>query len=700
MDNLRGEAFLDNIYQDLHMSDEVMHTFKNKDSKKEKIHRYMERLERINQKASKREIDIINLKYLYHKKYVIKEKDLPSDISNEEKKKIIKNQEDSLDEWIDFLVDKNTSLPTWAKYWAFQGMLKIGTYDEENDTYQKRSKKTTKRFIEADSEIITRCIDIISKFIDTNTIDDTELEKLIKSGSFPKLYTSLIKNKRKKVINKSGFDGIWITYHYETEKDVRRKKEEGITPEFVKLYNSLQGQNTHWCTAGSRSMAMEQVCGNRSAYLGGNFYVYYTKDDNGEYKVPRIAIRMNQNDIGEIKGVADESLNVEEGFEEIIENKLKTLKDINEDILAENMKKIDNMRKLTLLNQKNRRKEPFTKEDIAFLYEIYDRIETFGGSKDGRIKKIISTRNIQNDYDSLKDRQDQVAFIISAYYDKVPTLTLKDKKYIIRSIKHNPIALKYMDESLKNDRDIVLAAVKGSSYVLNYVDRKFKKDKEIILEAVKQGTYDVANLDENLRKDKEIMIEAIKLDVYNIIYADECLKKDKDLVLLAVKKDGMMLACADGSLKKDREVVLVAINNNPFSLKYADKRLKKDKNIVLKAVSLNGLVLEEVDYDLLKDEDVVLAAVKENGWAIEEADSSLTENPQFLLKAIRENSEVFVHIADRFKKDEGFILEALEQNPKVLKYIIEWTNKSIVNDQTFIQKLEEFTQIDNNKYKR
>lgn len=699
MDSLRGEAFLDNIYQNLHMSDEVMHTAKNKDSKKEKIHRYMDRLERINQKASNRQNDINNLKYLYHKRYVIKEKDLPLNINKEEKKKIIKNQEESLDEWIDFLVDKNTPFATWAKYWAFQGMLKIGTYDEANDVYQKRSNKTTKRFIEADPEMITKCIDMISKYVDTNTIDDKELEKLIKSGSFQKLYTSLIKNKRKKLINKSGVDGRWITYHYETEKDVRRKKEEGITPEFVKLYNSLQGQNTHWCTAGSRSMAMEQVCGNRSVYLGGNFYVYYTKDNNGEYKIPRIAIRMNQNDIGEIKGVADESQNVEEGFEEIIAAKLRTLKGIDEDNLAENMKKIENMRKITLLNQKNKRKESFTKEDIAFLYEIYERIEAFGGSKDGRIKKIISTRNIQNDYETLKDRQDQVAFIISAYYEKISTLSLKDKKYIIKSIRHNPIALKHMDDSLKNDRDIVLAAVKGSSYVLIYVDKKFKKDKEIMLEAVKQGTYNIANLDEILRKDKDIMLEAVKLDAYNLIYADDSLKKVKEIVLVAVKKDGMMLACADDSLKKDREVVLAAIKSNPFSIKYVDKNMKEYKNIVLIAVSINGLVLGELDDDLIKDENIVLTAVKENGWALEEADISLTEDSEFLLKAIKENGEVFVHIDDNYKKDEDFVLEVLQENPKALKYILEWADKSLLNNLSFLQKLEVLASKDNNKHR-
>ena len=56
------------------------------------------------------------------------------------------------------------------------------------------------------------------------------------------------------------------------------------------LVESLKGYNTGWCTAGE-STAKTQL-------QGGDFYVYYTLDENDEYKVPRIAIRMENNQIG------------------------------------------------------------------------------------------------------------------------------------------------------------------------------------------------------------------------------------------------------------------------------------------------------------------------------------------------------------------------------------------------------------------
>lgn len=44
MKDYSGESFLNHLYQDLHMSDEVMHTANPSDSKDEKLRKYLERL--------------------------------------------------------------------------------------------------------------------------------------------------------------------------------------------------------------------------------------------------------------------------------------------------------------------------------------------------------------------------------------------------------------------------------------------------------------------------------------------------------------------------------------------------------------------------------------------------------------------------------------------------------------------------------
>ena len=72
----QGESFLNRLYQDLHMSDEVMHTALSSDSKNEKIRKYLERLNRVEVLARSRDLHGIQLlKELYYQKYIIKKEE-------------------------------------------------------------------------------------------------------------------------------------------------------------------------------------------------------------------------------------------------------------------------------------------------------------------------------------------------------------------------------------------------------------------------------------------------------------------------------------------------------------------------------------------------------------------------------------------------------------------------------------------------
>ena len=136
-----GERFLDVLYTQLYKSEEVEHTKESKDTKEESIKRYMDRLEYIHSKANtQNKKDLI--KKLYFDKYVIKKENLPFYIDDTNKEGIIESQKKSLSTWIDYLTDKNAIYPMWAKYWVFQQMLKMGTYDEVNGKYTKRTKNT------------------------------------------------------------------------------------------------------------------------------------------------------------------------------------------------------------------------------------------------------------------------------------------------------------------------------------------------------------------------------------------------------------------------------------------------------------------------------------------------------------------------------------------------------------------------------
>ena len=77
MNNRSGIEFLTKIYNDLQNEEIVKHTSSPSDNKYEAIEKYMDRLERITERAYQNENDINLLKRLYHDKYVIKEENVP-----------------------------------------------------------------------------------------------------------------------------------------------------------------------------------------------------------------------------------------------------------------------------------------------------------------------------------------------------------------------------------------------------------------------------------------------------------------------------------------------------------------------------------------------------------------------------------------------------------------------------------------------
>ncbi len=182
-----GEKFLDRIFKDIYLSDEVQHTSLKSDRKEEAIRKYMERLERIHKKANitgRKEL----IKQLYFNKYVIKKENLPVYISDHDKEIIIENQKKTLESWINYLTDENARYPMWLKYWAFQGMLKMGTRDDARGIYQRRSDKTIAPFIDTNAAIIADCIQNMQEYVNGRHSGNEEIDVSLQSGSFKKLY--------------------------------------------------------------------------------------------------------------------------------------------------------------------------------------------------------------------------------------------------------------------------------------------------------------------------------------------------------------------------------------------------------------------------------------------------------------------------------------------------------------------------------
>lgn len=388
-----GEEYLNKKYKELFFSDIVESIKDRGDTRDEALKKYLKLLEKThnNVYSSKRENDRNLLKKLYYSKYLIKKENITDNYWNfinkqyinetgqalNEKLKqerfeiIINDQKSSLDVWIDYLSCENTKkYPMWAKYWAFQGMLNIGAYDSKNKSYKRRTKNTVAPFIELNYEVLDKCIEYMIKYIEENEILEKDLENIITTGNFFNLYIVLLTKFKEKIYEKKDLNGVWIKY------------ERGDN--YQKLYNSLKGYITGWCTA------CEYTC--KLQIREGSFYIYYTYDLDGEPKIPRIAIRLSSdNKITEIRGIANEQ-NLESFLEFVLEEKLKEFP--ASEIYKE---KIADQKKLTYIYEKYKNNIHLTKEDLEFLYETKRIIYKFGYKHDPRKEEILESRDVKKD---------------------------------------------------------------------------------------------------------------------------------------------------------------------------------------------------------------------------------------------------------------------------------------------------------------
>ena len=391
------------MYKDLHNSKRVMHVSKNSDKKRERILNYFYRLEEIHNMVSesKNKSDEKLLKSFYYDLYVIKPENIPEsyfqnqvklarergygniELTNEDRRRmadeVIEDQKRSLDKWIEYFLydEESKAYAIWEKYWVFQGLQSLGKYDKKTLKFSKRDETTVYPFPPVEREYIFTTLRLMEDYIKDKKGDE-EIKSALSSGNFKLLYEYVIRQNLLKGENQSNTTiGKWIKYEQGSDYNILR--------------NSLQGYYTGWCTAAGENFAKSQLA-------GGDFYVYYTLDNNGEAKVPRIAIRMDgKNKIGEIRGIANNQ-NMEPEMLPILEEKLKEFPDRDR-----YFKKEHDMKLLTLIDKKVNKNIELTLEELKFLYEIDATIDGFGQEADPRIEEIKKKRNTKEDYISIFD---------------------------------------------------------------------------------------------------------------------------------------------------------------------------------------------------------------------------------------------------------------------------------------------------------
>ena len=377
------------------------------------IDNYLERFERIFNPEDKRakERNRETMKRIFTKSAVIKEKDIPEsyfdlqrriarergqeadfpqDISpamrSEAYEIIATDQKESLEYWIDYLSGDDAPYPTWAKYWAMRSVLSLGEYDKEKQTFPKRTKTTTSPFPDLNQEALATAFEYIQNQTEgkktenpipepenafaheTKAVSDADFQKLLTTENFARYYAFAIEHV---VADTSEMwkrtEGEWRVFP------------QGSNPE--ELTGTLQGKGTGWCTAGTRTAETQ--------LQAGEFHVYYSQNDLGENKIPRLAIRMEGDQIAEVRGVAFKQ-EVDPYIADILTAKMDEFGTQGDRY----KKKAEDMKYLTEIDHKVQVGETLTREDLRFLYEMDGPIEGFGYRKDPRIIQLLDGRQM------------------------------------------------------------------------------------------------------------------------------------------------------------------------------------------------------------------------------------------------------------------------------------------------------------------
>ncbi|MFH1608620.1 MAG: hypothetical protein ABH951_01215, partial [Patescibacteria group bacterium] len=335
---------------------------------------------------------IATLLYTFEKNKAISEGRKNEVIQLEDNPELIKGYENlakekreiqvkSLNSWLDYLKQNDAQYPTWFRYFVVRNLSKMGVLDKEKGEYGERKKLTIAPFPEINSEALGFVYRMLTTGIGSQEFTEenqkekrVNLQKMIAKKDFVKLYT-FAQIETAGTLNRESLKGEWEKYDQGSDYHI--------------LENALRGKGTGWCTAEGSAPSHIQ---------NGDFYVYYTKGQAGNYSEPRIAIRMQGDEIAEVRGV-NHRQELEPALIDTAQEKYHSLPGGEKfDKKSSDMKKVTRIEKEIqngIFDTKEDKEE--LRNDLKFLYEMNSSIEGFGYEKDPRIKELRDQRIAEQD---------------------------------------------------------------------------------------------------------------------------------------------------------------------------------------------------------------------------------------------------------------------------------------------------------------
>ncbi|MBI2473494.1 hypothetical protein HYV70_03010 [Candidatus Uhrbacteria bacterium] len=341
------------------------------------------------------------------------------------------------------------------------------------------------------------------------SVELNDLAQRLLTEDFFKLYVWAIEQVHpvsREILKKT--KGTWIKY--DQDSDHRN------------LVHSLEGHHTDWCTAkeGTARMHLKR----------GDFYVFYSEDEEGKARIPRVAIRMQEDELKEVRGVGSQQ-NLDPFIIETVEEKLKSFSDG-----TYYEKKFKGVKGLRTIDEKIECGEKLNKEDLIFLYELDDTIEGFGEVEnsearwhDPHIAELLKTRDVEADMQTIfecKKEQiarsmDQITQQTEAYvgslepglFDRLPQdvvhlyVAFPEKKIPLSIVRKERKSIGEMTEALQNKNITISSEAMQSLEISEFAQEKTEEAYVLSLTLADLGFSERTTADNVFMRARELGLD-------------------------------------------------------------------------------------------------------------------------------------------------------------------------------------------------
>ena len=493
---------------------------------------------------------------------------------NKDYERLRQNQIDSINSWTEYLSNKETPFPTWFKIYAFDSVIKMGTYNHEDGKYEKRDKSTIAPYPNVSSAALALTLDAVNNFFGqdkekwfTEHTDDDQLNAVVKSGNFGKIYTHFFNETYKPIPTPErteDIEGEWFDF---------------LPGQETELAEASQG--TPWCIA-SEHMGEHYLKTNDHTIKDNKarFKLFKLKNENsidGMSKTACASIRFDtQGRVAEVSGLANGSSQViEDSLVPVVEQEAFKYPLDPEKYFKE---KFRDKKELIRLQDKAKKGEELTLDEYAFLYEKDRKIFTLD-THGGPDPKIAELRNFYN----------LLRLLQSDNKDALGQDMLMQKLDCVLENTDSSDIIANLDTLLKKgiDANNILDKL-GSYYISQNLNTFLKKGIDVNTIFDELDSYGISqNLDTLLEKGINVNAVFDKLDSNGVSQNFEILSKKNIPPSLLISKMNL----------QGIETHLDVIQSDPANIKPAQSVIYHDIFIG----GIENFILENISEDVIID---------------------------------------------------------------------------------------------------